>query len=529
MKILLINPDNPAGAGRDLYAGEIFAALCRFKTNTKMYFGLPLALPTLAAVTPSRHTVKIVDEMVEAIDFDEEADLVGITAMTFKATRAYEIAREFKKRGVPVIMGGIHASVRPDEVSEHVDCVVVGEAEELWPKVLEDFEHGRLKPRYTVDKAPDISKIPPPRHDLSSTDKYFLFLLQTTRGCPYNCKFCTVTRFNGKVVRKKSPEQVVNEIESVIKLRKPPFSILDANDGKKKKISVPFFFTDDNFAIDRKHALAVCKAIEKFQNDRGTLFTWVTQVNYSVGLDDELLTAMNASGCRHLFMGFESLGSESLKAMKKKMNTPEKYAAAIQNAKRYGMETAFSVIIGGEFDDINTGNTVADFIDKNEVFYILPNIMTPYPGTVLGEEMDKEGRIVSKNPDYYNIRNVVFKPKLMTPLQLQTVYTEFCARVFDFDNMIKRAHASLKHPRRYILPIPTRIFIWILLSFTAVRLTLTGKLRLRIGVKLLALAPRFILVNGTASALGLLATSADYDDFARSELNRLDKSPASTF
>lgn len=162
MKILLINPGNPVGSGRDLYTADLLTVLSRFKTNLKMAMGFPLALPTIAAVTSCKHSVKIIDEAVESIDFDEPCDLVGITAMTFKANRAYQIAREFRARRVPVILGGIHASVCPDEASRYADYVVVGEAEELWPKILEDFEKGKLQPRYTAERPPDISKIPPP-------------------------------------------------------------------------------------------------------------------------------------------------------------------------------------------------------------------------------------------------------------------------------------------------------------------------------------------------------------------------------
>ena len=209
--------------------------------------------------------------MIEPINFDQPCDLVGITAMTFKANRAYEIAMKFKSRGIPVVMGGIHASMCPDEAVRYVDAVVVGEADELWPKILTDFEKGRLLPRYTVAEFPDISNLPPPRHDLTLCDNYFAFFLQTTRGCPYNCSFCTVTQMNGRKLRKKIPEQVVKEVESLLPLRKSPFTILDAMDGGKKKklVTNSIFFIDDNFAIDREHAVAVCKALERFQKEKG--------------------------------------------------------------------------------------------------------------------------------------------------------------------------------------------------------------------------------------------------------------------
>ena len=166
MRILLVNPGNPPDAGRDLYTADLYAALCLFKVRRSMCFGLPLALPTLAGVTPAEHEVGIVDEAVESIDFDEPCDLVGITGMSFKARRGFQIAAEFRRRGVPVVMGGIHASLCPDETAKHVDSVVVGEAEELWPEVVEDAKAGSLKPRYQAERFPDISALPAPRHDL---------------------------------------------------------------------------------------------------------------------------------------------------------------------------------------------------------------------------------------------------------------------------------------------------------------------------------------------------------------------------
>ncbi len=503
MKILLVNPANPTNAFRGIYSAGIYSALCGFQGNKKMHFGLPLALPTLAAVTPPQHTVTIVDEMVQTIDFDGEWDLVGITSMTFKAPRAYEIAAEFKQRGIIVIMGGIHASVRPKEVSQHVDSVVVGEADDIWPKILEDVENKQLQPIYNVKTAPDISKAPPPRHDLASKNTYFFSFLQTTRGCPFSCNFCTVTQFNGRIIRKKSPEQVVQEMERIINNRLI-FPVIDTDDGKKKKMALPIFFVDDNFAIDRKHAIAVCRALIKFQNEKGIYLDWFTQVNYAVGLDDELLSFLSKAGCRHLYMGFESLSPASLKAMKKTMNSPEKYAAAIQNAKRYGFKVVFSTILGSEFDDIDCGNILADFIEEEKVFYVSPNIMTPLPGTKSGDELEQDGRIVVKDFGQYNSRNAVFQPRLMTPFQLQSVYVSFCLRLFTFDKMIKRATELIKQPQRYKFPILIRLIIWILFTKSAVQLTLRKKIKLRVFLKLLLISPRFILLNGSLSSMSLL-------------------------
>lgn len=529
MKILLVNPRNPLNAGRDLYTSEVFSFLHNFRAGEKkVNFALPLALPTLASLTPPQFSVEIVDEMVEPIQFHKEYDLVGITAMTFKANRAYQIAGEFKKRGIPVIMGGIHTTVCPEEVAKHVDSVVIGEADELWPLILKDFETGTLLPRYTAQKAPDISMIPPPRYDLISRNSYLAFPIQTSRGCPNSCKFCTVTMFNGKTVRKKTLEQVTQEVEHLLKVTGLPITLLDRDDNKKRKRTSPsIFFTDDNFAIDRKHALSLCRALKEYQKRKNILLLWFTQVNYQAGFDDELLMAMRAAGCQLLFIGFESLEEESLRSMKKTMNSPNLYAACIRNIKRHGLEVCFSTILGGEFDTPEVGEKIADFIEKNDVFFVLPNILTPYPGTALGLEMEKNNKILFTNHDYFNVRNVVFKHNRMSARQLQLAYTELCERVFTLEKALKRAKASTRYPKRYIIPIPQRMVVWFFFSLNAIFLAIYGKIPLKVLLKLFLAIP-FFIKEGSSMSFTFLGMSMDYDDFARSEKERFPQSPAAT-
>jgi radical SAM superfamily enzyme YgiQ (UPF0313 family) len=237
MKIFLINPSCAAEEGRDLYTTDVAGALFTMQPLKKVTLGMPLALPTLAAHTPSHHEVKIIDEEIEEIDFDESVDLVGITAMSFKAKRAYEISFEFKKRGVTVVLGGIHASMCPDEALQYVDSVVIGEAEDIWEEVISDTENGKLKKTYKADGFPNLERSNIPRYDLVKNKSYVYTYLQTTRGCPYNCKFCTVTKQNGRKIRKKLPEQVIKELDILLKLRpKKEFIFRDRKEGRCKKI-----------------------------------------------------------------------------------------------------------------------------------------------------------------------------------------------------------------------------------------------------------------------------------------------------
>lgn len=487
-----------------------------------MTLGLPLAIPTLAACTPEGFSVRIIDEEIENIDFDEPAYIVAITAMTFKAQRAYEIAREFRTRGVTVIMGGIHASMCPDEASEHVDCVVIGEADIIWPVILADATEGKLKKRYEGQGLPNLEHSRPPRYDLVNNDRYLYSYLQTTRGCPFDCTFCTVTRMSGRTVRKKTPEQVLDDVKAIVNLKhKRSFSVIDRGTGQKMKVARMIAFIDDNFAIDRKHALAVCGALQDFQRDNGIAVPWYTQANVEVGFDEALLTAMGNANCQHLFIGFESLDPKTLQAMHKNCNTPDQYAEAIHNIHRHGIRVVFSTIIGDDNTSLSSADTLRTFVEKNNLFHVLLNILTPYPGTRLSDEMKKAGRILTEKPELYNIRNVVFKPKNLSAGQVQEIFNSLSNSFYTYENMYRRGRHLLDTANRLYFPVLSRIPIWLALSFTTVCLAAMGKLRFSVAVRVLAIAPYLILWYGTFFSIELLVTSADYDDFAHCEDKRV--------
>lgn len=525
MKILLINPDTPKTAGRDLYCGDILTALVHFQPFNRLCFGFPLSLTTLAAVTPAEHEVKIVDEAVESIDFDQECDVVGLTAMTFKANRAYEIAKEFRRRGKKVLLGGIHATMCPEEGLEHVDCVVQGEAETIWPKILEDFQNGNMQRRYISKEYTDLKSLPIPRYDLLDLKKYYLIYIQTTRGCPYDCEFCTVTQMSGRKMRMKTPGQVITEIDHILKiLPYPPLPVTDRKDGLKKKYRTTFFFTDDNFAIRKDHAMAVCKEIIRYQNENNMFFTWLTQVNYHAGLDDELLATMAEAGCEALFMGFESLDVESLEMMNKKMNSPELYSTVIQNVRNHGMECVFSTIIGTDFDTPQTADKIADFVEENDLFYVLPNILTPYPGTRLRKTYDQNGRVIIHDNDRYNIRNVVYHPGKMSPLELQSAYTHLCQRLFSTETLLPRSERALKNVHekyRWVMDKKTRFVCIIMFLYVFTLLCCQGKLALKEFGRVFDYLWRNLWRHGTLLDFAFLAWALDNDAFARSEYSRL--------
>ncbi|GAG40267.1 unnamed protein product, partial [marine sediment metagenome] len=244
-----------------------------------------------------------------------------------------------------------------------------------------------LQKFYKEDEFPDLKASLPPRYDLVKNRHYVYTCLQTTRGCPYNCSFCIVTKHNGQKIRKKSINQVIEEIDSIIKLKKTYGIIYNKRDKQTRKFKGIFGFADDNFAIDRQHAVAVCQAIKKYQDDNNIYFTWFTQVNSSVGFDNELLELMAESNCHYLLIGFESLEPESLKSMKKKMNSPQDYSMIIKNIHDKGIRVIYSTIIDDNTIKLEAIDSFIAFIIKTKVLHVLTNILTPYPGTDLREEM----------------------------------------------------------------------------------------------------------------------------------------------
>jgi len=521
MKILLVNPCCFNDSGRDLYSAHVAGPLFTVQPHKRLTFGIPLALPTLAACTPVEYDVQIVDEEIEDIDFNEPVDLVAITAMTFKAGRAYEIAREYRARGVRVVMGGIHASVCPDEAAEHVDCVVIGEAENLWPDLLADASAGKLKKRYVAQEFPDLKMSRTPRYDLVKNEQYLYSYLQTTRGCPFDCNFCTVTKISGRTVRKKTTEQVIQDVSAIVSIKhKRTLNLIDRSTAQKRKLVRMIAFIDDNFAIDRTHALSVCRALKKFQDDHNLVIPWYTQVNVDVGFDEELLTAMRDCNCQHLFIGFESLDPATLQAMGKNSNSPMRYAEAIRNIHRHDIRVVFSTIVGDDNTSRQSAACLKSFVEANDVFHVLLNIMTPYPGTRLFDEMKKEGRILTDDPQLYNIRNVVFQPRTMETTELKDIFNSLCGSLYRFDAMYQRGRNLLGHGNRLCFPVIDRVLLFFAVCFACLFLACRGTLRPKIAVRVILAAPYIILYHGTLFALEVLVMSADFDDFAQREIKR---------
>ncbi len=371
----------------------------------------PLGLAYTAAVTPSHWEVKIADENMGVFEF-EEADMVGITAFTSNINRAYEIARLYKAHGTKVIMGGIHASMLPDEVLQYADAVVIGEVEGIWKQVIEDFENNRLMPKYRGDRI-DLSQTRiTPRRDLLH-ENYFWNSVQTSRGCPFNCNFCSVSKYLGKDYRQRRPEDILNELEAI----------------KGRFIA----FVDDNLIGSSLQSKKRAMELFKGMIDRSLNKKWWMQTSINAADDEYLIEAAARSGCTYVFIGFETLNKGTLKQMQKGINLKtgiESYKAVIARFHKFGIGVLGAFIIGNDYESPEYYSELAEFLLTSGIDMVQISILTPLPGTRLMEQLEQEGRITYRNfPgdwDKYRFSYVVHQPLGIDETQ-----------VYEGDNYIK--------------------------------------------------------------------------------------------
>ena len=416
MKIKLIAPARKPEWGESFWD---LKTLCKF-TGRKAG-GAPLALPTLAALTPSDVEVVLTDENVETIDFDEKVDLIGITGMTCVIPRSYEIADEYRRRGIPVIMGGIHVSMLPEEAIQHCDAVVVGEAEEIWAQVVRDAQKKNLQKFYRAPRFPDLSNSPIPRWDLLKNDKYCYFTIQTGRGCPYDCEFCSVKVFNGREYRHKTIEQVVKEVEILLKL-----------DFRKL-----IFFSDDNLLAVPSYAEELCNELSRL-----TIKNWMCQASLNRLRDENLLQRMRQGGCRVVFVGIESVSQSSLHAMNKhQVNNVNEYKDIIHKVHNQGISIFGSFIFGSDNDTERIFEDTITFINENRIAFAMVNIMTLLPGTKLYERLKSEKRAEDFPWWKTNADWVCFQPKRMSRMVLEEGHERVLKEIYGYRNQYNRLQA----------------------------------------------------------------------------------------
>jgi radical SAM superfamily enzyme YgiQ (UPF0313 family) len=358
----------------------------------------PLSLAALAGLTSPEVEIAFYDDRLEPIPYETSTDLVAITVETYTARRAYQIASEYRRRGVPIVMGGFHATLCPEEVSQYAEAVVIGEAEEEWENVLIDAERGTLKPYYKKSRPSSLAGLKFDR-SIYSNKKYLpLTLVESGRGCQYKCDFCAVQAFSKSTHTVRPPDEIIAEISQM----------------KRKPL---IFFVDDNFAINRQHTTELLRALIPLN------IRWVSQTSIDVAYDEDLLQLIAESGCLGMLVGLESLDTKNLNAMKKSTNLIKGgLEKALANLRRNKIRLYTSFVFGYDEDAEESFERTVQFARQHKFFHAAFNHLVPFPGTPLYTRLEDEGRLLYDewwlNEDY-GFYMVPFQPAHMTPEQLE--------------------------------------------------------------------------------------------------------------
>lgn len=382
MKILLIAP--ATGKWRHVGRRRVF--------NGKTFRFSLLSLLSVASETPEGNQIDIVDEQTDDIPWDAEVDLVGITCMTAAAPRAFEIGDRFRRRGVLVVMGGMHPTFCTEETLRHADAVVAGEAEGVWSTVVEDAQTGRCRGVYRSSQVADLSKLKPPPRTLLASWKYSTRnAVQATRGCPHACSFCSVSAFNGGRQRQRPVDDVVREVA-----------------GLPSRF---FMFIDDNLTADREYAKTLFQALAPLRK------LWISQSTLEVADDPGLVGLAAEAGCIGLFVGLETLNESNLDAVKKSFNRADQYRESVRLLHAHGIGVEAGVVFGFERDRTRVFSHTLSMLDDLEIDAIQVSAFTPLPGTPQYENMIS--RILDRDWAHYDFHHVVFEPKGMSAEDLQ--------------------------------------------------------------------------------------------------------------
>lgn len=415
-RLVLVNPVNPARTGLTVNKSSRFP---------------PIGLGIVAALTPAHWKVELQDENWEPFAY-RDADLVGITAFTASANRAYEIAAFYRQQGVPVVMGGIHASMCTDEALEFVDAVVVGEAETVWPQVVRDAEAGCLQRIYRGEWG-DLTGFSPPRRDLFHPG-YVFASVQTSRGCPMDCEFCSVTAFNGRRYRRRPPEEVLDELEGI------PQRML--------------FFVDDNIIgyghKSREQALALFRGMVERKLDKW----WFCQASLNFADDEEVLRWAARAGCKMVFLGLEAEEVDALAEVNKRLNLQrgvDSYEQAFRRIHRAGIAVLGAFIFGLDDDTPEKLRRRAEYMVHSGVDVMQKTFLTPLPGTRLFDQLRDEGRLLytdfPQDWEHYDMGEAIHQPRQMTPEALTQAMAASDRRIRAWPVLVRKAVRALRETR----------------------------------------------------------------------------------
>jgi radical SAM superfamily enzyme YgiQ (UPF0313 family) len=386
----------------------------------------PLALPLLAAIIPPEDEVRLIDEAVEDVDLNLQADLIGLSVMTATASRAYKLADHFRSRRIKVVMGGVHPSSLPEEALKHCDSVVMGEGETQWAQVLRDAEKGTLKRIYQNSSLLSLDRLPAPRWDLMPAPRYFVpQTVQSSRGCPMSCSFCSVHSFFGRSYRFRPIPQILEEIKAL-----------------KRRLLI---FVDDNIAGSAERAKELFAAMIPLKKK------WVSQCSLNIADDPELLDLAARSGCIGLLIGFESISPEVLKSIGKQINLRRHYEEAIRRIHQRGIHIQGSFIFGFDGDSPEIIRGTAQFVKDNRLTGVNYCHLTPFPGTRLYDELEREGRIICRDWSKYDRQNIVFRPRNFSPEELQDQIFWAYRQTYNWRSFWQRRPFSFQHFSLYLV------------------------------------------------------------------------------
>ena len=377
----------------------------------------PLAPAVLAGLTGPGVEITFHDDRMESIPYDEPTDLVAISVETYTARRAYQIASEYRKRGVPVVMGGFHATLVPEEVSDYAESILIGEAETLWPKLIEDFRNGRLRRVYRRAGRPSLDGLKLDRSIFSGKRYLPIGLVEAGRGCQFRCEFCAIQSYFKSTQTRRPAQEIVEEVSRL----------------NKKLV----FFVDDNITSNIEEAKEFFRALIPLN------IRWVSQASINVAHDEEFLRLIKASGCQGLLIGFESLNPQNLKRMHKGFNQMKGgYEVALANLRRHGIRLYVTFILGYDDDSVDTFEETLEFAMKHRFYMVAFNHLTPFPGTPLYRRLEDEGRLTYDkwwlDPEYrYGM--VPFEPRGMSAEEVRLRCIEARARFYSYPSMLKRS------------------------------------------------------------------------------------------
>jgi len=413
LRIALISPKGPLYRHR----GGIFRKSLRYQ---------PLTLTTLAALVPRdlNADLQLFDEGIADVPDKLDVDLVGLTVITGTAPRAYELARQFRQRGIAVVLGGPHVTLIPDDAQPHADAIVVGYAEDTWPRLLNDFNDGQLQPRYNQAADLDLADRPFARRDLLPSKHYVTSnVFEATRGCIHNCDFCVVPAAWGRKPYQKPVSQVIDDIQ---------------RHGAKKLI-----FVDLNLISDREYAMRLFTALASLN------VQWYGLATVLLVDDLPLLEMCGRSGCRGLLMGLESISPQNLRQSRKGFNTPEKFARVVELLHQHGIALQGCFVFGLDHDEPDIFLKTAEFAVQAKIDLPRFAIVTPFPNTALYKRLEAEGRLLTKNWELYDGQHVVFQPMRLTVNELQAGTEAAWKYAYSLKSMARRLpHSPLSLPVR---------------------------------------------------------------------------------